>query len=788
MAEIQKLSLDPDRPLESCDQDRLGYSEFATAVARAIEAMQKPDGTVIALHGAWGSGKSTVLNYIVKVLTHSSSSPPTIVRYNPWWLAGREDLAVSMMSQIGKDLKLSDGNVKKKYGAAAVEILGYAEGIAAAIPMGEAKFARVPIEVLKRVFTMPARGIRELKEGLTNTLNQQKPRVLVVIDDVDRLTSSEIRELFQVIKALGDLPYFVYLLAFDRNIVANALSALHEGEGNAYMAKIVQASFELPAPDEIRLFTLLEEQLEKILPMAVSDLYDKDRLSTLWHSGMKHFMQTPRNIRRYCNSVAVTFPPVSEAVNPIDFAGVEVIRVFAPDVYRRLASSEAALTAKKSPSGAPMYGKIANPNQTLEWLAGATSDSRYQHLSDILQFLFPALTKNSGTDNLLDLELRVCSGLNFRTYFQYALPSGPSGHWLRRLLRSADNAATFEAVIRESLGMKAISGDRPSEQVLDALLDYAAGGNITGMAKIREVLTAIFSAGDDLVRDAPGIVGAESYPNLRRILDFAKRLLGQIDVGERSTMLSKVLVDGRPKSVSCATWLVIELGQEHGLYTSTGRGPTRDQMIPKDVLDKLVNSALSWIRKDAEAATLVNRTRLPALLQFWQESSGTKEAIEWVDAQTKTDEALVRLLSGRCGHSGFGTIDLKKPIGQLLRPMDLDPWLPVEPTVARILRRTNTRPSATLSYAELHYLLEYAVAKFQVTTDSGNQDFQNALSSLVHRAKVGVLDTTSVLSVVAIARGITMAEMPSATDNVVSAAGLEVWSAADAPIPPCDKT
>lgn len=48
-------------------------------------------------------------------------------------------------------------------------------------------------------------------------------RILVVIDDIDRLPNDQIRLIFQLVNSVAGFPHMVYLLSYDKDIVARAL-------------------------------------------------------------------------------------------------------------------------------------------------------------------------------------------------------------------------------------------------------------------------------------------------------------------------------------------------------------------------------------------------------------------------------------------------------------------------------------------------------------------------------------------------------------------------------------
>src|SRR5262249_37240448 len=59
--------------------------------------------------------------------------------------------------------------------------------------------------------------------NLRQQLAKSGRKFLVTIDDIDRLESAEVKAIMQLVKSIGQLPNVIYLLAYDRDIVAAAL-------------------------------------------------------------------------------------------------------------------------------------------------------------------------------------------------------------------------------------------------------------------------------------------------------------------------------------------------------------------------------------------------------------------------------------------------------------------------------------------------------------------------------------------------------------------------------------
>lgn len=91
----QRLSFDfsADRPIQSRNADLLDRRGFAEHVAAAVRGWVGHDSLVLALHGQWGSGKSSLKCMVVDSLRSDKATSPYIVEFNPWQWAGQEQLA-----------------------------------------------------------------------------------------------------------------------------------------------------------------------------------------------------------------------------------------------------------------------------------------------------------------------------------------------------------------------------------------------------------------------------------------------------------------------------------------------------------------------------------------------------------------------------------------------------------------------------------------------------------------------------------------------------------------------
>ena len=247
----------PDQPIKSCKEDILGRYLFAQSLGDAILSYKEKDSIVIGLFGAWGSGKTSIINMALEHIdfvskNRNDAEKPIVIRFNPWNYSDQNQLITQFFRQLSIVLRRPDyaSDVKK----AGEKLETYAKFFEPfkLIP-GLGQYVGIAKDVLQGVGTsvknwgdLKSNDLNAIRAELNELLRKQPHKIIVVIDDIDRLNNTEIRQIFQLVKSLGDFPNTIYLLAFDKNVVINALKKVQEGSGIEYLEKVVQIPFEIP--------------------------------------------------------------------------------------------------------------------------------------------------------------------------------------------------------------------------------------------------------------------------------------------------------------------------------------------------------------------------------------------------------------------------------------------------------------------------------------------------------------------------------------------------------------
>lgn len=718
----QKSNLSADHPLTDPALDRLGYAQFAEHLANGILSLPSSEGVVIALYGAWGAGKTTTLNYVAHCLRKSpEQNRPAILWFNPWWFSGREDLVRAFLQQLTAEI----GGLRY-YSRVLLEKFGDLADLASAVTPR--------LSVVARLAKRKAKAVPELKREISRLLQQQTRRIVVLIDDIDRLTPAEMQEVFRAVKAVADFPNITYLMAFDKNVVIRSINDSCAGNGEGYLEKIVQVPFELPVADRAAVHRLFFERLDPILAGIDASQFDKTYWGNVFHEGISIFLNTPRDVIRLTNALSVTFRAVETEVNPVDFVAIETLRVFCPEVYEVIRNNREMFSG-----AAPTDLRRPTKDDLVRFHDGWTSQLAASHsdyvepVRSMILRLFPKLesvwgnTQYGGPDweSRWRKELRVCSEDIFPVYFSFALPSGAiSNAEIRSILSEARDPARFSERLLQLVNQTAPNGKARLGAFLDRMQDYTGAEIPT--EDIEPIVIALFDVGDELIIPGQmGLVGFTDVGNDILMAQITWQLLKRFDQDARVRILQRAFREG--KSIYLMREAVVTLGLQQGKYPEQQAEPETKWLASAEQLLELEKSFVEQIRHAAEDGSLLNCPGLPAVLNFWRYKGGEVEARGWVSECTTTDANFLKFLERFL--QSAGSLSFGDAVAQ--RHDRLDPeWLRpyVDPDL--ILARVQTLAQSDSTTERQQRALKQFLKEYRFRKSGGNPDSPLGLADL----------------------------------------------------------
>ncbi|PFI43002.1 KAP family P-loop NTPase fold protein [Bacillus nitratireducens] len=496
--ELDEQSYSSDIAIKESKDDMLNRTEFAKRLVASVNSWKEEESIVIGLYGEWGTGKTSVLNLMQEGFNKKQNT--IIVPFNPWYFKDEEQLILQFFNKLVTEIEKNFSGEKSKLIS---NIKAYSQKITSVtLRMGVVNFSFKDFLGKKE----ENNDIFSLKKNIEEQLERENKRIIVLIDDIDRLDDKEIHSVFKLVKAIADFHYTTYILAFDEEIVTQVLSTQYSGKqssnmGQSFLEKIIQVPLYLPPVDQIDIQNILFEEIQKVLEKNQIFLPDDERtrFEVIWESSIGSFPLTVRAVKRYQNSIVFSLPLVKGEVNIVDFLCIEGMRVFLPDIYKFIYKhGDAFLTAGESKT----EGFSEEYSPILEIVFKDFTTQEKKSIEFLIYELFPRskylFTGEINNKRLIDkkwaLEKKICSTDYFNKYFVYSVRDGQiSDKKFNNLLYELKNVDS-KSVVNKTQGIISVRNYsnfiRKVQMILDELEPKQAENLIKCLVELEESIPA----------------------------------------------------------------------------------------------------------------------------------------------------------------------------------------------------------------------------------------------------------------------------------------------------------
>ena len=346
-----------DRPITTGEQDELGFASMVARLAGILMDGSMQSGGVIGLEGEWGSGKSSLLHLVLEDLRHRGGAAVSVMDFRPWLVGDRDQLVSAFFSDLVSTvaaLKLEGGDAtdstKGQLADLVEKVRGFGRHLGPAGKLLEVAALGVPgvgsvAEVISKLAEAAEKGVGERtlsdrKDDLSDALANLDGRIVVAIDDVDRLDPGEALELLRLIRSVADFPNVVYLICYDRQTLARSVEEVARvPSGRAYLEKIVQVELAVPQPESFVLRRWFTRQLEALVQSSTAALGDLDgdaleRLKSVIDKTGGRAFRNARSVVRVMDALRAFWPALAGQVDLADLVWLKIISVAYPETHR----------------------------------------------------------------------------------------------------------------------------------------------------------------------------------------------------------------------------------------------------------------------------------------------------------------------------------------------------------------------------------------------------------------------------------------------------------------------
>lgn len=555
---------DSDDPIKAWPEDILGRAPIVDTISFSLMISKTP---VLALFGELGSGKTSVLNLLRDHLRKKVKRKAIVVFFNCWLPGSSESLASYLLDDIARECGKSYivPGIRK-------DARKLALALAKNVPL---------LNSVSDIWSTSTQ--RDDIQRLADAVSRLPRRVVVLLDEIDRMQKEEILELLKVLRGISVSSNLSYVCAADRTRMASAISEETGHDTNVYLEKFFPTSVSLPIIDASKLKVIgLRKLVSKLADQGWFEV-DADRetyvegMEKIWDDLVAPFCQTPRAIGLLANDLSAASLPLRGEVNPIELTLIEMLRRFEPTVYEIVWRYREPLAGPESSWARYRYRsdeqKAAFNKSLMDELGKAVEGSgRLDAVRRVLGHLFPLFAKIDGKmprvrgpkPEGVEAERSIANPSLVRAYFHQKLPeelfsSRDMSHFLRTVEDAAGVDARAQELFRVLDSME--KGDPKRENFLEKLSDRMRTMNL-GLAI--ELVHASMQAASKYGYDSFVSTG-EAGDALRMVIRVALRIPAE----QRTAFLSQCMMEAGDDTIAFRIQTVLSKpGQDFYLEVS----------------------------------------------------------------------------------------------------------------------------------------------------------------------------------------------------------------------------
>lgn len=447
------------------DKDILGRKSIVDAVFKTINESSLVGSNVISVCGKWGDGKSFIKDALLSRLDKEKAKEKdqdkriVFFDFNPWQWVEENKLHQTFMEQLRLELKeynYKDADkfedfykTSKEYKniflilsctlAVISQLLFYFN---VGIPLGLHLFLLAsPMIVLVMGLMESAhkltwlsysigseRSLRIKKQKLIDDIQENERKVVVLIDDIDRLSKVEIRELFKVIKLNADFKHFSFVLFYQKENVVEAFDDAYL-KGELFLHKIVTHEYVLPPISKKKIYSLFIEKLDETGVSIKRDWLRAEHVELqLCKDIILNYLTNLRDLERFLESFKASLPlflndEVVELHLP-DLILIELLRIFDYPIYMCVKENKNIFIQSYSYGLKDKENEAKLRSEIINFLRSFKIDEKSRR-ENILRSLFPVIEfaiRGHSLHSVLDIggihkERKIKNSLYFDRYF-----------------------------------------------------------------------------------------------------------------------------------------------------------------------------------------------------------------------------------------------------------------------------------------------------------------------------------------------------------------------------------
>lgn len=308
----QKLVLLEEKEV---DYDLLDRKSVINQLYNTIINCEPSANFTIGLNGKWGSGKTTIIKNVLKIIKDNDLLDNyVIINFNPWKYDNEKVLLKAFLNEILNSIQYStDGIVKETLIEDVIGVIFDSKIV---------NLGSLLSKELKKLNTQP-----EIYEIVNNYLIDNNKKMLIIIDNLDRIDAEKALFLIRCIDSVVKFKKTINVLLYDEDIL-NEILLQKFNNRKKYMDKLVQLKIDVPEINKLTVNNIKEKISNNLL-------IDNQPFINFINKEQYEF-DNIRELKRYINSIISSNTYNEIKLNNEDDSNLRYIKSVCPKLYYKI--------------------------------------------------------------------------------------------------------------------------------------------------------------------------------------------------------------------------------------------------------------------------------------------------------------------------------------------------------------------------------------------------------------------------------------------------------------------
>lgn len=336
-----------DTAIKNEEDDIFNFKHYAKKVKFLIQNRSaNSESFTLGIYGKWGEGKTSFLNLIINEIISDHNT--FLYNFNPWRYSTEDEMIFDYFDGLSKRIGIETKTEIQKVGTWIEKYSKYLKFVKSPLSL---KGLDISPDELFKTLGEDLKGsevtIEKIKNIVNDSIKEANFKVIVIIDDLDRLDKNEIYAILKLIKLNANFNNFIFITTLDSEQIAKAIKDRYGSDindGYSFLEKIINIPIHLPRIEKEDLHYFFELNFEKVLDnLHFITTEEKSQLIRDVSSDLSiGLFKTPREIIRLLNSFFTTAFTIGEEINLKDLFWLEFIKIKNEHCYNFLKNYEQA--------------------------------------------------------------------------------------------------------------------------------------------------------------------------------------------------------------------------------------------------------------------------------------------------------------------------------------------------------------------------------------------------------------------------------------------------------------